>query len=783
MKKIHTILFAFLWVTSVPSMAETRPHQSLSTSYPMSYGQWQEALLAGNGKTGIMVFGDPLHETLIFNDRRFNFPAQHPRSFNTVPQDTLARIKALCAEERFKEANDLAVRTAGWKDGGEGGRHPGYKLNFDLEEDGTVEQYLRSCDFATGVIRVQWKDNRGMWQRESFVSRPDNVAVTHLKAPTNGKLDCALSLSLDKDMGFPEGTKAQLRHEDGFIGIEVTYAGQPLTYGGMVRVQLQGGRQFLRHDTLFIENANEVVLTGSNYHYKYGLRTRTECRKALEKLPRKFATLLKRHTRVHSAIYNRVNLDFNAKAEERTLSNEELLQRQKDLGQPLAALWERIFDAGRYHFLSSSSEETPPDLLGIWTGDCNAGWGGFYHLDSNLNLQVTSGNVGAMPEAMEGYFHLIETWRKDFERNAHDLLGCRGMLAGGNSPGLSSGLISSINTDYPYQYATGEMGWLIYPFWEYYLVTRNEDFLRQRLFPLLCAMGSFYEDFLQLKDSNGHYILAGSVSPENQPSNLRVSLLNNSTFDIAGARFLLSTLVKVCDMLNEEQGPNGRRTRWNALLGQLPPYLINEEGALKEWSWPGLGEEYGHRHSSHLLAVSPYREIAPHGDPVLYKAACKALELKDQFNYGGAGHGFLQGAFIAAGLHKSQSLERKVLHLLQQDFYYSSLCTAHFGNRQVFCTDVAHAIPGIFYEMLIGSDETGIDLLPALPDSMTQGSISGIETRCGVHIDNLTWDMEKEEATVTLTSRADCKLQLRTAAEERDLTLKAGKTKEMKVRI
>jgi alpha-L-fucosidase 2 len=89
--------------------------------------------------------------------------------------------------------------------------------------------------------------------------------------------------------------------------------------------------------------------------------------------------------------------------------------KKKEVAVP--ALWERIFDAGRYHYLSSSSVVSPPDLLGIWTGDCHAGWSGYYFLDANLNLLVVGGNIGDMPEAMEGYFTFMERLNDGFKTN------------------------------------------------------------------------------------------------------------------------------------------------------------------------------------------------------------------------------------------------------------------------------------------------------------------------------------------------------------------------------
>ena len=64
-------------------------------------------------------------------------------------------------------------------------------------------------------------------------------------------------------------------------------------------------------------------------------------------------------------------------------------------------------------------------------------------------------------------------------------------------------------------------------------------------------MGEFYEDFLTLTDTNGNYIFAGSVSPENQPANVKVSLLNNSAFDVSGAKFAFSAIIQTCRVLGE----------------------------------------------------------------------------------------------------------------------------------------------------------------------------------------------------------------------------------------
>ncbi|RGN39407.1 glycosyl hydrolase family 95 catalytic domain-containing protein [Bacteroides oleiciplenus] len=776
---------ALVCIASLGAYAQPVIRQAHSNRFPTTYTKWQEALLAGNGKMGIMVFGNPLHETVVFTDRSFNFPGAKPRTFAEVPRDTLDLIKKYCATGKFKEANDLAVRTSHWRDGGEGGRHPGFALKIDMDASGEIKDYSRISNYETGEITVRWSDARGEWERRSFVSRDANVSVFELQAPSAGKLNCAVSLQMPAEMNFPKGMKMNCLHAEDYLNIRVNYA-PPMDaegYEGGIRVKQSGGSCFLRNDTLYIQDASKVLLLARTEKYAPDCAAEWDkglLKEALNKIKPDYKALVKAHKAIHAAIFNRVKMDLGASPAERLLSNEELLEKQKQTDSPVLALWERIFDAGRYHFLSSGNELTPPDLLGIWTGDCNAGWGGYYHLDANLNLQVSGGNTGAMPEVMEGYFHLNEVWRKDFETNAFKLLGCRGMLACGNTPGLSSGLMASINDFYPYHYATGEEAWLLYPFWEHYLITEDKAFLQNRLYPLLKCMGEFYEDFLKYKDDEGYYIIAGSVSPENQPSNLRVSLLNNSAFDLSGARFILSTLVKVCDLLGEEQGTGGGKQRWKHLLDSLPPYRINEDGAIKEWGWPGLAESYNHRHSSHLMMVWPYREFSEDKTPELYKAAHRALQMRDRHNYENAGHGYLHAALIAAGLHDTSSLKNKLLTLTQKDFYYNSLSTAHYPNFGTFCTDVCHAVPGVLIEMLVGSDEEGIELLPALVAGIERGSISGIKARCGVTVEQLSWNLSDNKVYATLYSAKDRKIKLKLGQSyDEIISLRGGKAKKV----
>lgn len=788
-----------------------RQRKGISYIWPTKYEEWADGFLAGNGTLGIIVFGDPLKETVIFNHRKFNIAATHPRSFSQVSAEDLEEIRKACAQGDFRRANDLADQTHGWQDGGEGNRHPGYRMKIEMDSAGTLKNYVRECDFRTGEIFVRWENECGSFCRSTFVSRKDDVVVQKIAGTQGQPFDCRLQLGVEAGMHLPEGMEFFQENAENFLIFRALYPEPEKTdgagYEGITRVVIQGEEakaavdgaqaaaaaiasgqtndqpsmaaaitsgQAAIQPAFRITGAKEVVLITAIHRQDKDCIQEWEkklLQRKLQELPADYDRLLQAHLPLHQNIYDRVSLDLEASEADRNKSNEELLQQQKASGTLQTALLERLFDAGRYHFMCAAGENGAPDLLGIWTGDCNVGWNGYYHLDANLNLQISGANVGNMTELMEGYFRLNEIWKEDFQTNAKKLLGCRGLLACGNTPGAASGLISALNYAYPYHYVTGEEAWLLYPFWEYYQITGDRDFLKNRLYPLLYELGLFYEDFLVEKDGNGKYIFAGSISPENQPEGLGLSLVNNSAFDIAGARFGLTTLLKVCEILGEES-----RTCWREILEHLPEYRINEDGALAEWAWEGLRDHYDHRHSSGLIGVYPYHEITAWGDERLYRAAEKALEMRDAYPYEDAGHGLLHAALIACVLKNAPSVQNKLLRLCREDFYFTGLGTAHYPEHKVFCTDVAHALPAILMEMLIYSEEGIVELLPALPEELKKGEITGVLGRSRLRIERLAWDMEKGQAECSITSGIAQKLTLAWKGQRKHLELNPAET-------
>jgi hypothetical protein len=228
--------------------------------------------------------------------------------------------------------------------------------------------------------------------------------------------------------------------------------------------------------------------------------------------------------------------------------------------------------------------------------------------------------------------------------------------------------------------------------------------------------------------------------------------------DIAAARHALSVAADACTRLGiEEAGVE----RWQTLLKRLPPYVVDERGALAEWAWPGLTTPDDHRHVSHLYPVWPLHEITPDATPELAAAARRALVLRGDENL--SAHGSLHRALCAARLKDAALVEENLGKILGDDMVFRSLMTSHNPGLDIYNADAAHAIPAVIIEALVDSRPGVIELLPALPRRWARGRISGVRCRNQVTVAELAWDLERSSAHAVLRSDVDVTVSVRCA--------------------
>ena len=508
-------------------------------------------------------------------------------------------------------------------------------------------------------------------------------------------------------------------------------------YAGVTRVVREGGSARMDGDTLVIENASSVLLLTRIEHLPdYSEEHVDELRQAVERIAPDYAKLLERARQVQSEMLDRVTVDFGGSAQH-GLSSEELLSEQRSSPGYSSAFLEKLFEMCRYWFILTSGKYCS------MSAETNA----------NINLQIAPGVQGDHREGMEAYFNWMESLAPDFRGNAKNIFGMRGAHYA-----LTPTKESGVDTHFDYAPSTGEIwphpywlsagGWCVRPFWDHYLVTGDLEFLRNRVVPAYKDLALFYEDFLTLTDRNGNYIFVPSFSPENSPGNLNPGCMAvvNASMDLALCREVLANLVEACELLGIEADSV---PKWKGMLAKLPPYLLEPDGTMKEWSWPTLAERYDHRHISHLYGAWPGDEIDPDRTPVLAKAALIADRHRVPERL--AAHGRCHRALVGARLKDSYLVDTELRQLIEEGNVGPTLRCSH--DPYAFpMPDAQGGIPAIMMEMLAYSRPGVIEVLPALPPSLAKGSINGMLLRTFARLNKLAWDMEARTVDVTVTS-------------------------------
>ena len=260
----------------------------------------------------------------------------------------------------------------------------------------------------------------------------------------------------------------------------------------------------------------------------------------------------------------------------------------------------------------------------------------------------------------------------------------------------------------------------------------------------------FYEDFLTRTDTDGEAVFVPSFSMENAPGSTGEYLSVNATGDITAGRHALQAAIDAAGTLGVEQGGGEGVERWTALLDRIPDHRINEDGALAEWSWPGLTDHYDHRHIQHLYAVWPLHEINPEERPDLVPPALRALELRGDQNL--SAHGSLHRALAAARLKDGARVYDNLRKIIGNDMLFPSLMTSHNPGRHIYNADAANALPAVLAEALLYTRPGVVELLPALPDQWDKGTITGIRGRGGIRVHDLDWDLSAGTTTVAVTA-------------------------------
>jgi alpha-L-fucosidase 2 len=722
-------------------------------NYPASWwrGRWRDALPAGNGRIGASVYGGVHEETVLLNHGELWWNGQTP----PLP-DVSSRLdetrRLLLAGEPCRADRVLADALA------EEGYEPRMSaplplgdLKLFMPQSAAFKDYSRRLHMDTGEISVGWTDGQTRYMRRLFVSRTADTLVYELNregpAPVtaqvriqlHGRQDCRKPVA-----AWPAAEELRITDNRLFYAAQRPEGGD---FGAVAKVVCHSGSIRAAAGGLAIEEADSVLILVKLFACGGREAMWGKLADELDRLPESYEELLAPHKAEHGRLFHAMQFDLGA--EGRELSTEELLM-QAYRGQSPDALMEKMWAFGRYLLVSATRAEGQPcHLYGLWCGEYDGLWA-FHMVNENLQMMYWQALSGNMPELLLAVFSYMEELLEDFRTNARQLFGCRGIyIPAPTAPG--SGLLKHKHPHIIHW--TGGAGWISQHYYDYYMHTGDMEFLRNCALPFMREAALFYEDFFTLGE-DGYWISSPSNSPENTPGNYwqgpnhSMETTVNATMDFAIARELFTNLAEGAAAAGcyQEEIP-----RWQAFLERIPPYQLNEDGAVREWMHPGFRDNYHHRHQSHLYPVFPGTEVTRSGQPELFGGFVKAVEkrlvlgLKEQSGWSLA-HMANNYARMGQG---DEALE--CLDILSRSCVLPNLFTLHNDWRGMGIgvdmewapvqLDANMGWSSAVHEMLLFSKPGELHILPALPSRWRRGTAGPLLARGGVEC-SICWDTE-----------------------------------------
>ena len=239
--------------------------------------EWLKAMPLGNGSLGAVVFGDVGYERIQLNEETM-WSGSPQECDNPEAAKHLDEIKDLLKNGKYREATALTNRTQICTGKGSGGGN-GSTIPFgcfqtlgdlwlDFENKGNYTDYSRELDLSTATARVSYTQDGIKFNREIFVSYPDQVMVVRLSA------DKKKSYSFTCRMSRPE--RFTTYTENGQLimtgALSDGKGGDGLKYMARLKAIAVNGDVTYTDSSIKISNADEVVLllsASTDYKLEY----------------------------------------------------------------------------------------------------------------------------------------------------------------------------------------------------------------------------------------------------------------------------------------------------------------------------------------------------------------------------------------------------------------------------------------------------------------------------------------------------------------------------------
>lgn len=725
--------------------------------YDAPAADWErEALPIGNGRIGAMAFGGVAADRVQFTEESLwtggpGHPGYRHGNWDEPRPGALAE-----AQQRIEAEGSLSpeafTELLGQPKNGFGAFQGYGDLIIEYPRlDESAENYRRTLDIADALAGVTFEAQGVCHRREYFVSSPAGVLAGLLTADQPRTLTCVLRYEPGID-----GT--HVTTEDGAIVITGALADNGLRHAARIKAIPEGGTLTEHGGTLTIEGADRVVFllaAATDYAdthpaYRNGIDPAGPVAEAVAKAAASsYEELRAAHIADHRALFGRVVLDLGAELPQDVPTDRLLAAYGTADSTPEAdrALEQLFFDHGRYLLIASSRPTSllPANLQGVWNNSPTPPWSGDYHVNINLQMNYWLAEPCGLGECAEPLFAYIEALRAPGRVSARALFGTDGWVVQNETTPFGFTGVHDWATSFWFPEAAA---WLCRHLWEHYAFTLDEDFLRERAYPVMKEVAEFWLANLCRDPRDGTLVVNPSFSPEHGHYTAGASMAQQIVRDL---------FIHIPELAGE--------------IEDLDPGLrIGSWGQLQEWKEDLDDPESRHRHISQLYALHPGSGIDGLRDEELASAARTILNARGD---GGTGWSKAWKVNFWARLGDGDRAHR----LLSEQLRGSTLPNL-FDTHPPFQIDGNFGAAAGIAEMLVQSHLGEISILPALPAAWPDGSVTGLRARGAVRVD-IAWAGGRA-AEISVTPERDGVLDLRSPlfgpAGHLHLEAEAGRT-------